>query len=349
MMRNSAGAAAISKARAMYGKRLSPADWENLLSCFTLKEAAAYLKTNTAYQDVLSKATSEEIHRHELERLLQERLVQESFKLSRYNVSDTWNSSHYILSFLEIDQVLSAVIRVISNENNYVFHEPNRSLDAMSRLDQRSLDKADSFSEILEAIKDTPFYSILKPFSFEGEKQENYTRLEHALQVYAYGRMYEYIVQNAPKSAQEPLRDLLDVVMDLTNYSRILRMKRYFKVPQEEVQQKLFPFGRIKPEQLRQMIGAETEEQIMKIMEQTGTGKRTLSIEHSTTDELMLIARHRICRRNMAYSQEASVVMLSYIFFLQAELNGLVHIIEGVRYGVPKAEIRRILRLYDFV
>ena len=84
-------------------------------------------------------------------------------------------------------------------------------------------------------------------------------------------------------------------------------------------------------------------------MKQTRTGKRTLKIEHQSIDELVLMVRHRLCRRNILYSEESSVVMLSYIFLLQIELTGLIHVIEGVRYGVPKAELRRLLELYDFV
>ncbi|WP_099204844.1 V0D/AC39 family V-type ATPase subunit [Scatolibacter rhodanostii] len=348
-MLHSSGAAAISKVRAMYGKRLSPKDWENLLACSTIKEAAAYLKNNTAYQDVLSKVSSETIHRHELERFLQERLVQESFKLSHYDVSGSWNASHFILANLEIDQILSAVIRVISHEDDHYFHEPNRYLDAMSRLDQRSLDKADTFAEILEAIEETPYYEILNPFSFESEKQEDYTRMERELQVYAYRRMYEYIDQNASKNAQKALRQLFDEMIDLTNYSRIFRMKKYFGTSNVEIRYRLFPFGNINKERMQEMIAAESEVQLTEIMKQTRTGKRVLKIEHQTIDELAATVRHQLCRRNILYSEESSVVMLSYIFLLQAELNGLIHVIEGVRYGMPKAEIRRLLQLYDFV
>ena len=333
----------------MYGKRLSPKDWENLLACSTLKEAAAYLKNNTAYQDVLTKVASETVHRHELERLLQERLVQESFKLSHYDVSGGWNASHFVLALLEIDQILSTVMRVISHDANPSFHEPNRYLDAISRLDQRSLDKADTFGEILEAIQGTPYYDILNRFSFETEKQEDYTRMEHDLQIYAYRRMYEYIDKNASVSAQKSLHLLFDELMDLTNYSRIYRMKKYFGASKDEISQRLFPFGRMRQQRIQAMLEAETPEQVTAIMQESRTGKRALKMEHQTTDELVMMVRHKMCRRNILYSEESSVVMLSYIFMLQTELTGLIHVIEGVRYGVPKLEIRRLLQLYDFV
>ncbi len=348
-MLHSSGAAVISKARAMYGKRLSPSDWENLLTCSTLKETAAYLKNHTAYQDVLNKVTSETVHRHTLERLLQERLVQESFKLSHYDISSSWNASHFILALLEIDQLLSAVMRVLSKEDVHVFHEPNRYLDAISRLDQRSLDKADTFAELIEAIEDTPYYDILTPYSFAEQEHDYYTRIEHDLQVYAYRYMYDYIARYASKEAQKPLRQLFDEMIDLMNYSRILRMKKYFNLSSAEMYQRLFPFGMIKKEHLQEMVRAQTEAQVTELMKQTRTGKRTLKIEHQSIDELVLMVRHRLCRRNILYSEESSVVMLSYIFLLQIELTGLIHVIEGVRYGVPKAELRRLLELYDFV
>lgn len=338
----------ISKARAMYGKRLSPKDWENLLACSTVREAAAYLKNNTAYEDSLHKVSSETVHRYELEALLQERLVQESYKLSHYDNSGSWNASHFIIALQEINQILSAVMRVISHDANPVFHEPNRFLESISKLDQHRLDKADTFPEILEAIRDTPYYAVLLPFSYEGQTLD-YTRIEHVLQVYAHRRLYEYVAKNAPKTAQVQLRALMDELMDLTNYSRLIRMKKYFDTPKSEIRHRLFPFGTITKERMQEMIDADTPEQVTALMKHTRTGKRALKIEHQTTDELILIVRHTLCRRNILYSEESSVVMLSYIYLLQTELTGLIHVIEGVRYGVPKAEIRRLLQLYDFM
>lgn len=62
--------AILSKARAMYGKRLTAADYQALLTCQSVGEVAAYLKQRTVYAQVLSGVNELTIHRGQLESLL---------------------------------------------------------------------------------------------------------------------------------------------------------------------------------------------------------------------------------------------------------------------------------------
>lgn len=343
---NFSGAAVIGKIRAMYGRRLSVNDWESLISCHTIKETAAYLKNSTAYSTALECSASENIHRHRLENLLQERVAVEAVKLSRYDYPGGINASNFIISMFEIEQILDALMRMAAHDDVHDFAEPSQVLDGISRLDQRTLDKAETFDEITEALKSTPYYDVLKQFI---GGQDDYAVIEHSLQEYNYREIYKYIEENASSTEKESLKNLFDEMMDLINYGRILRMKRYFKASPDEIMRLVFEIGGIRKNIILKMAQAETEDEVTKIMESTRTGKRTLNINHETTDDLTTIARQKRCKKNILYSMHAGVVMISYIFFLQAELSALIHVIESVRYDVPKSEIRNFLSLYGFL
>ena len=59
--------AVLSKARAMYGKRLTAENYRELLNCKTVGEIAAVLKSRTVYGKLLAGINENEIHRGMLE------------------------------------------------------------------------------------------------------------------------------------------------------------------------------------------------------------------------------------------------------------------------------------------
>ena len=55
--------ATVAKIMAIYGKRLTPQDYSELMSRQSVAEAAEYLKKNTHYSDMLSSIDTNTIHR----------------------------------------------------------------------------------------------------------------------------------------------------------------------------------------------------------------------------------------------------------------------------------------------
>ena len=63
MLSSLASNAILSKARAMYGKRLTKENYRELLNCKSVGEVAGYLKSRTAYNKVLAGINENEVHR----------------------------------------------------------------------------------------------------------------------------------------------------------------------------------------------------------------------------------------------------------------------------------------------
>ena len=59
-----------AKAKSMYGKRLTDADYKDMLRRSSVSDIAAYLKENTSYQTALAQVDTHNIHRGQLENLL---------------------------------------------------------------------------------------------------------------------------------------------------------------------------------------------------------------------------------------------------------------------------------------
>ena len=62
--------AILAKARAMYGRRLTARNYQELLNCRDLPDLISYLKTRTSYSEALQAANPATTHRAQLETLL---------------------------------------------------------------------------------------------------------------------------------------------------------------------------------------------------------------------------------------------------------------------------------------
>ena len=70
MLKSFSNKAIATKARAMYGPRVTAADYEELIKKRSVGEVAAYLRDNTHYREVLTQVDPSAIHRGQLENFL---------------------------------------------------------------------------------------------------------------------------------------------------------------------------------------------------------------------------------------------------------------------------------------
>ncbi|MCH4239799.1 MAG: V-type ATPase subunit [Oscillospiraceae bacterium] len=339
--------AIVGKAHAMYGRRLKPSDWEALISCSSVAEAAAYLKSNTAYHTVLSSLSERSTHRGVLEDLLHQRLMQEVLRLSRYDFDIGEHTANYLIGQIEIDRILHAVIRINSHEDAEAT-EPSAYLNSHTRFDQRAVDRAVTYDQLLEALQNTHYAKLMQPFRTPDGGMKDYAGLETALLTDLYTRLYQVIDHETHGKERQALHEMFDNEIDLRNYARIFRLKSYYHVTDAQVRACLLPFGTIPKDKMEQMITAVTPSLVTSVMNSTRIGKRALQMPYDLPGNLSKQIRYWQSWKNMLYSAESSVVMLSYIFLMETELSALVNLIEGLRYGVPKAEIKRLLSPYKF-
>ena len=76
-----------AKARAMYGRRLTARNYQEMLNCKSVTEIARYLAANTDYDKVLAGMNDREVHRGQLENRLKHKLLADSAALCRYEIS----------------------------------------------------------------------------------------------------------------------------------------------------------------------------------------------------------------------------------------------------------------------
>lgn len=338
----------LAKARAMYGRRLKPQQYQELLNCQNATEIARYLSANTDYGKVLAGINDREIYRGQLENRLKQKLFEDSASLCRYELSISDVFAVYLLQRNEVGQILNALLHLNADMPKEYFFSMPAALAVHSHVDLIQLSNADSFEGILSALSHTPYRALLEPFQPTYDTPLDFTAAENALYTYLYSNLYQVIEKHGTKHARDDLKQIVDTYLDLTNFARIVRLKTYFQSGPDYIRSNLLPFGSLRKNQIEDMIQTKDSDEARAVLYKTALGKRTQKIKYNFADQLAERALYRVCKHSIHFSVHPSVVMLSYIFLTQIELLDIINIVEGIRYKLPPDEIKKLLAFSDF-
>ena len=336
----------LAKARAMYGSRLTAADYAALLKCRSVGEAAGYLKKNTRYAPELVNVNELSVHRGYLEALLHRRVFDDYAALCRYELSVGEQLSSYIIEKGEIEQILHS-LRLLSAERNreYLLTLPN-FFGTHLRFDVQKVARANNFDEFLKAMEGTPYRRLLTPFRPEPGENPDFAAIEHALYSRLYSDVFEVIDKRAPRAARRDLHELFGGLIDVLNITRILRMKEFYHASPDYIRSLILPFSfHLAPKRLTQMLQAETADGVLQQLTGTVYAKglaaqeeQNISLEHA-----LLQLRYARCAHQVHFSVHPSVVMVAYLSLCEMEVTNLITIVEGLRYGLEPERIRKML------
>lgn len=333
-----------AKAHAMYGRCLTRQDFKNLLSCHSVGEVAAYLKTRTHYADVLADVNESTVHRGYLEAMIRRKLFDDYESLMYYDRSMNQRLSDYYIQKSEIEQIMRCLqLMRAGRMRDFLFSVPS-FLVHTTHLDLKRMAAAGSFEELVEATGHTPYEPLLRRFLPCRVEEVSLTDVENALTSYLFHMLFDDI-QSLPTRPRSEMMRLFGTQVDAINVSRILRMKRYFKMQPAAIRKNLLPVtGNLSKTVLGQMVEAEDEQKVLELFFSTaGKWLDEKQIQH--VDDLAVRLPYFAARRFMHFSTYPLVVFASYIIITEMELDDLINVIEGVRYGLAPADIEKMLVL----
>ena len=335
----------LAKARAMYGNSLKVRDFSELLHCHSVSEIAAYLKNNTAYASVLSEINESTIHRGHLEMLIRRKAFNDYASLGRYDMTMAAQLPQYLLERIEIEQIISCLRYMSAGHTSEFFFSMPMYFASHTRLDLVKMSHSSSFAELLDALSHTRYYDILAAFSPKEDGRIRLTEIENALFSHLAKGMYSLIDQTHG-ALREELTNLYGAQVDMQNVTRILRLKRYFNAEPDFIRANLLPNGRcLSPKIIEEMVQAPTADAVLELFLSTGLAKRIPETQRGFVHDLDHRAPYFNARRLIHYSIHPMAVLLSYIIITDVEVDDIINIIEGVRYGLEPEQIRPMLVL----
>ena len=335
--------AVVAKAKSMYGGRLTKQDYEELLRRKNVSDITFYLKHQTAYSDVLSDVHEASVHRGQLENLLNRYVFNRSVRLLHFAGHENKEFYHCEIVTKEIDFILERVRMLNSELFEGFLSDVPVYLNKYTCFDLAELDKVHTFPELLTLLKKTPYYKILLPFQPEKGKAVDYTRCEHALQTYYFDNLRDVITKSFKGTTKKDLLAIVDSHIELMNITKIYRYRMYFKEDLDVIRESLMKGSRMSQQFLEQLMAAPTMDAFKRLLAEGPFHLYLDDSEYAFIEYYTDSIRYNACRRYMRFSNVAPLVYYTFVTLLQFEVENLINIIEGIRYGVPPENIEKML------
>lgn len=333
--------AVIAKARSKYGRRLSAKDYSSLVKSDSVAEIVRYLKTYTEYRRYLTRVSGD-IHRGQLEHILRENNFENFLSLCRYIRSDSPVSA-YIIRKTEINELIKYLTLLAGGRPVEYFFSLPLYFNEHTDLPLDKLLGAHSYASMLELLGNHPYRKALEKHMPADISEIDLAAIEDELEIYSLGELYTAVSKSKNKAERIGLTSLIDTLCDYNNYSRIMRLKRYYHLSNTAVREHLLPFGALSGRRLDSLLTKESYEEVRAALARTPVGRRAQNIDIDS--EMAVKGRYDKCRHELYFSTNPEVVLLAYYIVSETELKNIITIIEGVRYSMPPQSIREMLIL----
>ncbi|MEG0177743.1 V0D/AC39 family V-type ATPase subunit [Anaerorhabdus sp.] len=343
-MSNKAAGALTAKAKAMFGKRIRPEDYQTMLQKKTIAEVASYLKNDTYFNEVLAGINEKAIHRGQLEALIRQDLFQRFSSLMRYANSPKNGFYRYGVIENEIHQILNCIRSFESKDYMQFIQKLPTYLEQKTSFKLSELANVRNYDELLEVLKNTDYAPIIKQFKPIHMDEFDFTGCESALRNYYFDTVLKIIEKDFSGKEHDDLRNIFLTQIELENITKIYRLKKYFEASPARIKELISPVHlRFSKKDLDYIIENCNADELFDYLAKSAyknytDNQRFIYIEYHTKK-----INYNINRRHLAFSSNPDIVLLSYMLLSETEIQNIVDIIEGIRYKIAPEKIERLL------
>jgi len=330
--------ATVAKARAIYGKRLKENDYYEMFSKKNVSEAAEYLKRNTHFSEIFSNVDTSVVHRGFLESLINKAYYDQYEKLCKFQHLNEEPFYNFLLVRFEIRELLKAILYLNNDSKDVYIESMHAYLLKKAGFDLIALAKAQNFKQLLEVIKHTPYYNIIK--NIETDKNGNipYTKCEVLLRTYYLKWLIDTAKKEFHGKSREALLDQIYVQTDIINIINAYRMKKFFFADAQMLKENMLPFyGRLSREKQFELFEAESPEEFLRLLSKTVYGRLMENLDENMKSESIereqVKLKCRLARKALMFSENAAVSLFSLMYLSEVELNNIINIVESIRYN----------------
>ena len=342
-MSDMASNAILEKARAMYGKCLTEHDYKQLMDCRNVSEVASYLKSRTNYKTVLAGMNENEVHRGQLEPILKQNLYYDIYALSRYARDKTLAFSDFIISEMEIEQIIRCLTLVnIGRSEEYVFSLP-MNMTGFAKIDLKAFSTVRSYEDMQMVLAGTKYSAVLEKHRPPEGKRADIAMIEAELNNHNYAAVMETISKGKNVSDRDELKNTFSAMLDFRNISRIIRLKKYYNYSAERIKPLLIPYGRLSQKNIDELCAAADSREVFELSRSTYLGKLMSKLKYNDQSQMASVLLCMYCRHHLRLSPNPTIVMISYVYLKEIELTNIVNIIESTRYGLSAEEKSALL------
>ncbi|MCI7351158.1 MAG: V-type ATPase subunit [Ruminococcus sp.] len=342
------GYATQAKIRAVYGKCLTSENYHELLRCSDVTDAAEYLKRSTHYGKTLAQIDTNTIHRGMLEVLIRRNRFEEYKRLCKFEqlFESGIEFYRYVIVESEVTEILSLMRHINAGSgDDYISTMPSY-MNEYSSFDYIALAKIRDYGELLEFLKPTPYYAVLKDFIPSAGVKPKFTDIEVALRTYYFKWLLAAIRKAADKESADEIEKQIKIQIDFMNIINSYRMKKFFGMSAADIEKDMLPFyGRLSQAKQYELYSAPDGDSFISRFSKTVYGRQMAENGIDTNDLEMSVRRmrYRYAKAVMCRSIDTSSCLYAFMYLLETEVNNIISIIEGIRYQADPKRIESLI------
>lgn len=331
-----------AKIHAMKSRLLTKDDFAQLVNMQNVSDIATYLVAHTSYKDALVPINLSDVHRGQIEVLLYHSVIEDSIRIEQHLSGNNKRLYRYFYRKLEIEDVKKMLRTLQMGEPLSELDETTLFISKYSRINFTESLAAKSVIALIDSLKNTNFYSILKPL-IQSNGSIDMFAAEMALDLYYYQKTTNQVSKMLPGRDKKLLQEMFGLDQDFKNIMWVYRTKKVYNISREMMIRYVIPyFYKINLDVLTQMIDATSDEELIKIIKKTYYGQIIdFNSNYIEVQFLNFMNRHQ---RNLMKKYEFSIApIVGYIYLKEMEALNIINIIEGIRYKIDSNTITNYL------
>ena len=334
----------IAKAKAIYGKRLTTEDYNNLLHRSNVSGVVEYLKDTRRYRSTFANVNENQIHRGQVEQLIAKDMFELYIKLCKFMAADKNSFCYYLIRELEIKQITTALIYIrAGSTDGYLLEMPTYLMD-YACFDLMELAKAKTQQEVLEVLSGTPYYKVLKNLLSTFRRQDDLD--EAAVSLYAWYIRWAFaaIERSFKGSEAGKLKEIFLRRSDLSNITVCYRKKSLFNEDTQRIRKSLYDVHyRLTPAMIDDILSQpDAADRLLAFFKKIYLREK---IDYDTENLEIAVRRYNYSfyKKQLSFTDNGVMALYSLMVLCETERANLQTIIEGARYQRPPTEIEKLL------
>ena len=336
--------AIAAKVSAMRSRFLTSEQFRELAYTSSVPAAVEYLRNLPAYSQVFTESDGSELHRGQIELLLQNALYQDFSGLYRFsNLEQRKFLDLYFMHF-EIDALKKCLRNAIAGRTSEIDYKAFKEFfHSHSRLNLTALSESTSLPEFINGLEGSCFYEPLEQLYTNGVT--GVSDYEIAMDTLYFQRLWKNLNHYLSRSEREVIKKCIGEKIDLLNLEWLSRAKQNYHLRADAITSFLIPvYFRLTKEQVQKLAAASSPEEFLQILRGTSYKNRIFASSETSAGAVKLKRLFRslldeVYRSSGRRNPYSAAVLNTYFYFKEEEIRKIITAIEGIRYQLSGNDI----------
>ena len=335
--------AILTKARTMYSHCVTQNQYRDMMKKSSVTEVAIYLRDNTIYGKNLQGVNLSEIHREQLLEILRNAKYETFEKLSAFSFSKNSDGFYsYIYKLDEANAVLKHIRYVCSGSKEMYSFSYNEILQKHTSFEYEKLLLTKTYDEVTEFLHGTGYEAVLIKNRRQNPEEIDTLKIETELLHLIYVKLYAAINKEFSKAEAAALLDMFNELNDMQSVVKAYRLKRFFNSEPDYIKEMCIAKGKRARKLIKEIANVNDRDKLNDVVSEWAPIKR-FPIKDDFIEDSVMRSKSKLCNKNIHFSVYPSLTLICYMIHREIELENIVNVVEGVRYGLPESDISEML------